>query len=219
MIAGNATDGIDIGGLRDRHHGVGQRDRLRRDRDGDRNGQDGVYVYAGAGRSSIGGTAPNWIGHNGGAGVRLASTAGTRHAVRGNVIVENGGLGIDIGVAGVTPNDPDDVDGGANCQQNFPVLDPAFPGGTDVSGTLDSTPGAGFVVEVFANADCDASGHGEGDELLGALVVTTDGVGHADFTATLSRAVDPSTEHLTATATDALGSTRSSLRVRLPPAP
>src|SRR6185436_7514974 len=145
----------------------------------------------GAGRSTIGDTAANSI-RNGGTGIRVDSTGGTRNAVRGNVIVGNGDLGIDLG---------------ANGQQNFPVLDTAFVGGTQVDGILDTVAGATFVVEIFATSTCDISGHGEGEELLAVQQVTTDGTGHAAFTVTLSRTVDGSAEHLTATATDSLGNT------------
>src|SRR5207248_4269211 len=115
----------------------------------------------------------------------------------------NGGLGIDVGDQGVTANDPSDVDAGPNGLQNFPVLDPAFAGGTEVSGTLDTTASGSFVIEIFATPACDPSGYGESVELLATVPVSTDGAGHAAFTAPLSRPVDASQEHLTATATDA----------------
>ena len=100
-----------------------------------------------------------------------------------------------------------DADAGANLQQNHPVLDPAFSGGSSVSGTLDSVADALFVVDVFATAACDPSGHGEGAELLASLAVATDATGHADFVTSLARSVDTASEVLSAIATDAAGNT------------
>ena len=209
VIAGNAGDGIDVTGAgavdtviagnaigfaADLGSAVG-------------NGGDGIYVSSGASRTSIGVTAPNWIGHSSIAGVRLDPSAGTRNELRGNVITANATLGIDIGASGVTANDAGDGDTGANDLQNFPILDAGFAGGTSVDGVLDSTPDTVFTIEVFAVAACDPSGNGEGDEFVGTTVAGTDGGGHAAFTVPLSRLVDASIDHLSATATDDLGNT------------
>src|SRR5207253_437996 len=121
------------------------------------NTREGVYFYAGAGQTVVGGTTPNRIGHNGDAGVWIAD--GTGITGRGNTIDANGGLGIDVGDPGVTANDPGDADAGANELQNFPVLDPAFAGGTEVSGTLDTTANGSFVVEIFGSPVCNPSGY------------------------------------------------------------
>src|SRR5204862_4002918 len=107
------------------------------------NAAEGIYFYLGAGPATVGGTTPNRIGHNGDAGVWIADGAGI--TVRGNTIDANGGLGIDLGDPGVTANDPGDADGGPNGLQNFPVLDPAFAGGTEISGTLDTAANGSFV--------------------------------------------------------------------------
>ena len=209
VIAGNATDGIDIGG----GGGVdtiiaGNTIGLAADRTAPLgNGHDGVYVYGGAGGSSIGSAAANWIGANAGAGVRLETSAGTGNTIRGNVFLANTGLGIDLGVGGATPNDAGDLDGGANDQQNFPMLDAAFIGGTQIAGTLDGAANGTFVLEVFATSTCDPSGYGEGAALLAVQAITTDGAGHREFTAALSRNVDASLEYVTATVTDSLGNT------------
>ena len=209
VIAGNATDGVDVGGAAGVNTTIaGNVIGLAADRATPLgNGNDGVYVYGGAGGSSIGALAANWIGANGGAGVRLEATAGTGNAIRGNRLLGNGDLGIDLGAEGVTANDAGDLDGGANDQQNFPVLDDAFIGGTQISGTLDGAANGAFILEVFAASACDPSGNGEGTELLAVQAVTTDGAGHGEFTATLSRNVDASTEYVTATVTDASGNT------------
>jgi parallel beta-helix repeat protein len=209
VISGNATDGIDIGGTGAVHtdvagNAIGFGSDLTTPLG---NGQVGIFIYAGAGNGDVGGDGANWIGYNGTAGVSLASSAGIANAILGNVIVDNGGLGIDLGGDGVTPNDAGDVDAGPNNLQNFPVLDPTFAGGTQVHGTLDSVANGSFVVQVFSAGVCDPSGYGEGAELLASLSIGTDGSGHGEFVATLSRAADASTEYLTATATDASGNT------------
>ncbi|HUC33681.1 MAG TPA: right-handed parallel beta-helix repeat-containing protein, partial [Ilumatobacteraceae bacterium] len=208
VIAGNGTDGVDIGGpgavdtmVWGNFIGFGADLTTPLG-----NGEYGIYVYGSAGRTEIGGTVANLIAANGDAGVRLP--AGTRNTVRANVILDNGGLGIDLGTsAGVTLNDAGDVDGGANGSQNFPVLDAGFAGGTQVSGTLDGAASKSFIIEVFGSSACDPSGYGEGAELLAVVNVSTDGSGHGEFTTTLSRTVDGSTERLTATATDSVGNT------------
>lgn len=110
-----------------------------------------------------------------------------RNEIRGNLIFGNGGLGIDLGADGVTVNDGQDADGGPNRRQNFPVLSSAGVGGgrTTVAGTLVGVPSRIFAVDLFANPSCDASGHGEGQSLLGSAVVQTDGSGNGSFVAVL----------------------------------
>ncbi len=207
VIAGNGVDGIDVSGASSTNtvvqgNAIGVASDLTTSI---ANAQFGIFFSGSAGKATIGGAAANVIASNGGAGVELATGAGTGITIRANVITANGGLGIDLGAAGVTANDAGDVDGGPNGQQNFPVLASIAADGTSVSGTLDGAANASFTIEIFANAACDASGNGEGDELVATQPVTTDATGHADFTATLSRVIDASSEHLTATATDTLG--------------
>ena len=87
------------------------------------NGSSGIYIEGNSDDNSIGGTAPgagNIIAFNGKAGVAI--TSGTKNAVSSNSIFSNGGIGIDLGGDGVTPNDPDDPDTGPNRVQNFPDL-------------------------------------------------------------------------------------------------
>ena len=70
---------------------------------------------------------------------------------------------------GVTPNDFCDEDGGANLQQNFPVLTSAESDGSNIAiaGTLDSPPNRTYQIEFFANKACDPSGNGEGQTFIG----------------------------------------------------
>ncbi|MEY2508307.1 MAG: trimeric autotransporter adhesin [Verrucomicrobiota bacterium] len=65
-----------------------------------------------------------------------------RNFIEGNSITGSRGLGIDLGAAGVTPNDVGDADG----IQNYPVLSSAiFANGTvEVTGSLNSQPDTSF---------------------------------------------------------------------------
>ncbi|MDT5261167.1 MAG: hypothetical protein QOC61_171, partial [Acidobacteriota bacterium] len=171
------------------------------------NTQAGVFINESASNNSIGGVevgAGNRIAHNGGDGILVGDGVGT--SVLGNSIYANGGLGIDLGPDGVTPNDALDADGGPNRLQNFPVITSVNGSGgtTTVSGTLDSASGAQYRVELFANAELDPSGHGEGQTFLASTDVTTDASGHASF----SVGVPASASTLiSATATDSSGNT------------
>ncbi|HXV74774.1 MAG TPA: right-handed parallel beta-helix repeat-containing protein [Candidatus Polarisedimenticolaceae bacterium] len=101
-----------------------------------------------------------------------------------NLIADNGGLGIDLDDDGVSPNDPGDVDGGANFLQNFPVLTTVTYCGVqlDTSGTLDSAPSSTYDIELFLSRGCDPSGQGEGDGLYDDVPsLATDAGGSAGF--------------------------------------
>jgi CSLREA domain-containing protein len=126
-------------------------------------------------------------------------------SILGNEIRGNGGLGIElVPFSGSTPNDLGDLDIGGNELQNFPVLQAALAdvpgGGTLVTGSFNSVAGATYRIEVFENSAADPTGFGEGETLLGAFDLTTDGAGDAYFgelLAEASAAVAP----LSATAT------------------
>lgn len=147
-------------------------------------------------------------------GVRVRpATGNVGHWVRANSIFNNGGssengLGIDLGADGVTANDAGDTDGGANLQQNFPVLTNVQSGGsvTLVRGTLHSTANSTFLLQFYSNPSADPSGHGEGRVFLGATNVTTDASGNVAFTVRLEVGTAAG-HHVSATATDATGNT------------
>ncbi|HEU4891732.1 MAG TPA: FG-GAP-like repeat-containing protein [Vicinamibacterales bacterium] len=151
--------------------------------------------------TTVGGTAAgagNIIANNGMVGVRV--NAGTGHSILGNSIFANTSLGIDLSIAGVSPNDPGDGDGGPNNLQNFPVL-AAVAGG--IQGTLNSTAGTQFTLQFFGNTACDSSGNGEGQTLLGSALVTTDANGNA----TIPLFAVPAGTIVTATATSPTNNT------------
>src|SRR6185503_9937782 len=148
------------------------------------NERDGVFVEVQSVTNTI---ADNVIAFNGGNGVRIPNvtdvqgTPGFRINMDGNEVFSNGGLGIDLGTAGITANDLLDADIGANLQQNFPVLTsfgtnaqvagrnsdaPLTDGGgvsaetsITVNGTLNSTPNTTFIVHWYfsANSACSAN--------------------------------------------------------------
>ena len=148
------------------------------------NDGDGVIISAGASNNTIGGTAGgagNAISNNGVDGVSISSGTGNR--ILSNFIFSNTGLGIDFFPDGVTANDTDDPDTGANNLQNFPVINSAIrsisTGFTSITGTLNSNPSQSFTVQCFV-AVPDGSGHGEGQIPAGADTVQTDAGGDAD---------------------------------------
>lgn len=120
-------------------------------------------------------------------GVSISSIAGGSNVIERNSIFANTELGIDLGVAGVTPNDNDSslcnaVTGCAsNNNQNFPVLTSALfrpstlliPGSLTIAGSLRSLVRADpYRVEFYQSASCDASGFGEGAIYLDSIEVT-----------------------------------------------
>jgi len=174
------------------------------------NGVHAVELEVGSSHNTIGGGAGagNRIAFspNGFAGVRIRDGS-TNNGILSNAIFSNGALGIDLGAAGVTPNDPCDTDTGANMSQNFPVLVQAVGGPrTVIRGTLNSRPGAAFLLQFFANSVCNPSGYGEGRLYLGDLTVVTSNNCTASFVATLAESV-PIGNVITATATDAANNT------------
>ena len=172
-------------------------------------GNGGPGVLASGRIGTIGaatGGAGNVIAYNTGAGVSVVSGGLKEVAIQANSIHDNGGLGIDLDPAGVTPNDSNDADTGANQLQNFPVVTDVVPmfGFTQVSGTFSSAPNSKFVVDAYANQIGDPSGHGEGEVWLGNIPVTTDGIGYATWS--LLTAVT-GVHFVTTTATDFVGNT------------
>jgi hypothetical protein len=128
--------------------------------------------------------------------------------ISGNSIHSSGLLGIDLvpdsGLEGVTPNDPGDPDQGGNGLQNFPVLVSARSqsGVLRVAGYLSSMPLRSYRIELFADEQCDPSGHGEGRHFLGSVVATTNAAGVSRFGIVLPAPGLTAGDVLTSTATD-----------------
>jgi titin len=148
------------------------------------NGSSGIEVCCtgnGGTGNTIGGTAAgaaNVISGNTGIGIR--TWGGTGNGILGNSIYGNGGIGIDLGNDGVTPNDGAKPAGQPNLQMDFPVFTSVLLSGTTliVTGYVGSTAGqslfASARVEIF-KSDLDASGNGEGQTYLGFVTADTSG--------------------------------------------
>jgi CSLREA domain-containing protein len=156
----------------------------------------------------IGGTgsgASNEIAFNG-TGVHI--NGGTADRILSNSIHDNGGLGIDVGLDGVTANDTGDGDAGPNNLQNFPTLQSAQTTGgtTTIEGELDAQADPNpYRLEFFSSPGCDGSGNGEGRTYLGTTNVTSGG-SPQQFTFTPASQVAIG-DQVTATATAPDGST------------
>ncbi|MBL7986084.1 MAG: HYR domain-containing protein, partial [Flavobacteriales bacterium] len=153
----------------------------------------------------IGGTNTgegNIIRNNGSFGVR---NQGTGVRILGNAIDANGGIGIDHNSDGVSVNDLNDIDGGANSRQNFPVITSATSSGgnSSITGTLNSNASSNYRIEFFSSPAADPSGYGEGATFLGSVQpVTTNASGNATINANLTGITIPTGHYVTATATN-----------------
>ncbi len=156
------------------------------------NGSHGLKIrrdidFPTPGYTNVGGADPeagNVIAYNLGDGI--ATPLFFSAVFRSNNIHSNGGLGIDRGDNGVTPN----TDGSRG---NYPILTAAVSSGgsTTILGTLNSQPNAvGIKIEFFSNATCDASGYGEGATPIGSTTVNTDASGNASFSVVLPLSVE-----------------------------
>ena len=132
--------------------------------------------------------------------------AASGNSILGNSIHANGGLGIQLGSDGLTPNDVEDVDTGANNLQNYPVISVITGAGTIVEGSLHSCPSTEYRIELFASGPDETSRYAEGQTFLDAIDVVTDEAGNASFSLTLSCAIVGDVV-LTSTATDPEGNT------------
>ena len=166
------------------------------------NGEEGIYLNGN--NHQIGGTdagESNVIAFNTLDGVYVY--AAYLNPIRGNSIHSNGGLGIDLHPNGATANDYQDLDSGANYNQNYPVLTSAISdrNTTSIQGSLNSTPNTRFYLEFFHNTAMDPSNYGEGETWIDSLSVTTDGNGDASFGIAVTPFL-PVNDYVCATATD-----------------
>lgn len=160
------------------------------------NARQGVMIDSSAHDNTI---SDNDITDNGEAGVRVTAAAGGRNRISNNGLDGNAGLGIDLGVGGVTANNDNPqicnltLGCSANRGQNFPVLTEALrvnsgvvPAGRpiQVTGSLrTSTASTPYRIEFFGSDTCHGSANGEGTRYLGFadVVVANAGLLHEIF--------------------------------------
>ena len=163
-----------------------------------------AILIANSSNNTIGGATPpldNLIAFNTGNGITITGTS-TGDRIQQNSIFSNL-LGIDLDNNGVTPNTPGGPHGGANHDQNFPVIMSAGfngPSGASVNLSMNGTPNSTFTVELFDSPAANASGFGEGKVYLGSVQMTTDANGNASSTFNVAGALAGT--YITATATD-----------------
>jgi len=124
----------------------------------------------------------NIIAHNGRNGVLVwehdsSNNNADFNQITQNSMYNNSMLGIDLGDNGVTTNDTNDPDVGANQEVNFPVITSAVvtAGQTTISGSVDiDTDPTQAMVEVF-RASADPSGYGEGQAYRGTATANASG--------------------------------------------
>ncbi|MBI5957473.1 MAG: hypothetical protein HY866_01970, partial [Chloroflexi bacterium] len=179
----------------------------------------GIRVSGGQAHDNvIGGDHPragNIIAYSQQSGIDFES-AGNGNTIAHNRIFSNIGMGIALRYGDPTPNDLGDGDTGANELQNYPILTSATT--TQVDGSLNSTPNSTFTLHFYSSAICDDTLYGEGEFFQPTTipaVVTTNANGDATFSFTFSNPV-PAAHHITATATNAQGSTSEFSRCTLP---
>jgi len=181
------------------------------------NGYYGVMLASDADLALIGdASAPNRIGNNQ-VGIVVSGANSTDNTLLANSIGPNSFIGIDLFPTssgdGVTANDVNDADAGANKLQNFPVPNAITrtATGLHINAGLDRPSGAvalSYTIGVYANEACDTSGHGEGTTFLGSFAFnspngSTETI-DTDFDTTMEVPIGAS---ISLTATDANGST------------
>jgi len=193
------------------------------------NGLDGVLIAADAFNNTVG---KNVIATNNGNGIFIpritpgssSNNPGVRNNLDANFIYQNALLGIDLQDVGITPNDPLDIDGGANLQQNFPVLTavsrssvPPSPttDGEDVNplvsgtirGTLNSAANTTYALQFYYSTICQNSQFGSRPFALVKTPVVTNAQGNATFQIPFEFPGTDTAGFVNGTATDPQGNT------------
>ncbi|WP_413162069.1 DUF4347 domain-containing protein [Capilliphycus salinus ALCB114379] len=209
LISGNDTNGIEINGLAATNNLI-QGNWIGTASDGNTplgNTLNGILVFNDASNNTVGGEeGGNTIAFNNEDGVTINSGVG--NAILGNSIFDNGQtfeeIGIDLNNDGISINDFGDGDTGPNTLQNYPDLLTATlkDDSIQIEGIIDSTPGANFTLQFFANEALGVNDR-QGRIYLGEITATS----NIPFTANFDIELLDNQRSITATATDANNNT------------
>jgi uncharacterized repeat protein (TIGR01451 family) len=125
----------------------------------------------------------NVIAYNHFTGVAVTANAQKVSVLR-NAIYSNGELGIDLGNDGPDKIDAGDGDTGPNGRINFPQFRSSEEDGDSLLFKADysGSPNSDYRIEAYYNPfGCDVSYHGEGQQLVRVMNITTDAQGTASF--------------------------------------
>jgi hypothetical protein len=128
-------------------------------------GGTGIVLVAGS-NNQIGGLAENEanvIAYQQVAGLRLLGNTGSQNNLQRNRYLANLGPGIDAGPAGLTLNDPGDLDNAPN----YPVITQAVAENGEL--TIEGFADAGISFDLFLSSP-SSSGFGQGAQYLGSFV-------------------------------------------------
>ena len=187
---------------------------------------NGISVENSSSGNVIGGVASgagNRIAYNSNDGILVSGALSLGNSIRGNQLLLNGGLGINLHPEGEAPNtrtnnDTGDLDTGPNRLQNFPTLSSVSfsSDSTVVSGTLQSSASTRFTIDFYRSAQLNSLNTGEGEAYLASTTVTTNASGTVGFS-NVSLGGNYGSQYITATATDASNNTSEfSLPVQVP---
>jgi CSLREA domain-containing protein len=124
-------------------------------------------------------------GFDGAGIVVLPSSTGIQ--IKEMIIEGNTGLPIDLGNDGLTLNDPNDIDNGANHLQNFPLLTSVSTDGVNniwLSGGFDGAANRTLIIDVYEHGDIGLAS--DRSRYVGSFVTTTNANGTARFNQTLA---------------------------------
>jgi hypothetical protein len=176
------------------------------------NTASGIRIANGAALNTIGETNTgegNIIANSGSDGITVLAAAGSQNYFYGNSIYSNTGLGIDLKDDGVTANDANDADAGANGLQNFPTITQVITNAGShvrIQGTINSTANTNLTLHFYSSTSADASGFDEGRTYLGSVNVTTDASGNATWFQQINGVSVAAGSYITATATSTAAS-------------
>jgi len=169
-------------------------------------GGPGVYVQGGSNVQIVGNNIHDSLN-----GIMIDQSPGTK--ITGNTIHDNFGAGLDIrsGAGNLISansfygnSSGIELESGANFGIAYPVVTGAASanGSTTIQGTFDGNGSSSYKIELFASPACSGAGRGEGKTYLGSTNVTTNGAGHATFSALFGSTSLAQGSVVTATATD-----------------